>query len=132
MEGYWENREANAETLRDGWLHTGDLGTIDADGFLTLGDRSKDLIISGGSNIYPREIEEVLLNHPVWSRLPWSAAARRLGRGGRRLRRRKARRRGAEAELDACASTISPASSGRAIPLCRIFAEEQVRQDPKD
>jgi acyl-CoA synthetase (AMP-forming)/AMP-acid ligase II len=50
--------------LRGGCLHTGDLGSIDADGFLTLRDRSKDMIISGGSNIYPREIEEVLLRHP--------------------------------------------------------------------
>jgi long-chain acyl-CoA synthetase len=64
MEGYWQNPAANAETLRDGWLHTGDLGSLDADGFLTLRDRSKDMIISGGSNIYPREIEEVLLRHP--------------------------------------------------------------------
>ena len=64
MEGYWENPAANAETLRGGWLHTGDLGSVDADGFLTLRDRSKDMIISGGSNIYPREIEEVLLRHP--------------------------------------------------------------------
>jgi len=64
MEGYWQNPEANAETLRGGWLHTGDLGSFDDDGFLTLRDRSKDMIISGGSNIYPREIEEVLLRHP--------------------------------------------------------------------
>jgi long-chain acyl-CoA synthetase len=64
MEGYWQNPEANAETLRGGWLHTGDLGSFDEDGFLTLRDRSKDMIISGGSNIYPREIEEVLLRHP--------------------------------------------------------------------
>jgi acyl-CoA synthetase (AMP-forming)/AMP-acid ligase II len=64
MEGYWQNPEANAETLRGGWLHTGDLGSMDADGLLTLRDRSKDMIISGGSNIYPREIEEVLLRHP--------------------------------------------------------------------
>ena len=63
MQGYWQNPAANAETLRGGWLHTGDLGSIDADGFLTLRDRSKDMIISGGSNIYPREIEEVLLRH---------------------------------------------------------------------
>ena len=64
MEGYWENPAASAETLRGGWLHTGDLGSFDEDGFLTLRDRSKDMIISGGSNIYPREIEEVLLRHP--------------------------------------------------------------------
>jgi acyl-CoA synthetase (AMP-forming)/AMP-acid ligase II len=64
MEGYWQNPAASAETLRGGWLHTGDLGSMDEDGFLTLRDRSKDMIISGGSNIYPREIEEVLLRHP--------------------------------------------------------------------
>jgi acyl-CoA synthetase (AMP-forming)/AMP-acid ligase II len=64
MDGYWENADANAETLRGGWLHTGDLGSMDEDGLLTLRDRSKDMIISGGSNIYPREIEEVLLRHP--------------------------------------------------------------------
>ncbi len=63
MQGYWNNPEATAETLRGGWLHTGDLGAFDAEGFLTLKDRSKDMIISGGSNIYPREIEEVLLRH---------------------------------------------------------------------
>lgn len=65
MKGYWANPEATAQTLRNGWLHTGDVGSVDADGFLTLRDRSKDLIISGGSNIYPREIEEVLLRDPA-------------------------------------------------------------------
>jgi long-chain acyl-CoA synthetase len=64
MAGYWMNPEASAATLADGWLHTGDVGAFDADGFLTLKDRSKDLIISGGSNIYPREVEEVLQAHP--------------------------------------------------------------------
>ena len=63
MRGYWNNPDANSKSLRDGWLWTGDLGHVDADGFLTLKDRSKDMIISGGSNIYPREIEEVLLTH---------------------------------------------------------------------
>ncbi|MDD2919141.1 AMP-binding protein [Rhodoferax sp.] len=61
MAGYWRNPEATDQTLRDGWLFTGDVGSLDEDGFLTLKDRSKDLIISGGSNIYPREVEEVLL-----------------------------------------------------------------------
>ena len=64
MKGYWRNDKATAETLRDGWLWTGDLGRMDEDGFLTLTDRSKDVIISGGANIYPREVEEVLLTHP--------------------------------------------------------------------
>jgi long-chain acyl-CoA synthetase len=64
MAGYWRNPEATAAALRDGWLATGDVGCLDADGFLTLKDRSKDLIISGGSNIYPREVEEVLLTAP--------------------------------------------------------------------
>ena len=63
MAGYWGQSEATAETLRGGWLHTGDMGNFDEDGYLTLRDRSKDLIISGGMNIYPREVEEVLLRH---------------------------------------------------------------------
>ena len=64
MAGYWRDEAATALALKDGWLHTGDVGSIDEDGFLTLRDRSKDLIISGGANIYPREVEEVLLQHP--------------------------------------------------------------------
>jgi long-chain acyl-CoA synthetase len=65
MAGYWDAPEATAETLRNGWLHTGDLGSMDEDGFLTIKDRAKDMIISGGFNIYPREIEEVLQRHPA-------------------------------------------------------------------
>jgi long-chain acyl-CoA synthetase len=65
MLGYWRDDEATARTLRGGWLHTGDLGAFDAAGYLTLKDRSKDVIISGGTNIYPREVEEVLLTHPA-------------------------------------------------------------------
>jgi long-chain acyl-CoA synthetase len=64
MAGYWRNESATASALRDGWLFTGDVGCLDGDGFLTLKDRSKDLIISGGSNIYPREVEEALLTAP--------------------------------------------------------------------
>lgn len=63
MAGYWNNPEATAEAIREGWLYTGDMGTFDDRGYLTLRDRSKDLIISGGMNIYPREVEEVLLRH---------------------------------------------------------------------
>lgn len=61
MSGYWRDDKATAKTIKSGWLHTGDIGHLDDNGYLTLTDRSKDLIISGGSNIYPREIEEVLL-----------------------------------------------------------------------
>ncbi len=65
MKGYWNNPEATAETLRNGWLHTGDMGYLDEKGYLFIMDRSKDMIISGGENIYPREIEEVLIQHPA-------------------------------------------------------------------
>ena len=65
MSGYWGQPDATEETLRGGWLHTGDVGSFDDDGYLTLRDRSKDLIISGGMNIYPREVEEALLTHPA-------------------------------------------------------------------
>ena len=94
MPGYWNNPEATAKTLRDGWLMTGDMGHLDADGYLTLADRSKDVIISGGTNIYPREVEEVLLTHPSVHEV--SVVGRPLGRMGRRcrgLRRRDPRAR---------------------------------------
>jgi long-chain acyl-CoA synthetase len=79
MKGYWQNPDATTTVIRNGWLWTGDMGSMDSDGFVTLHDRSKDMIISGGSNIYPREVEEVLLQlaavaeaavvgriHPEW------------------------------------------------------------------
>ncbi|MEX2520064.1 MAG: AMP-binding protein [Paracoccaceae bacterium] len=64
MQGYWRNETATRETLVNGWLRTGDMGALDEGGLLTLHDRSKDMIISGGTNIYPREVEEALLHHP--------------------------------------------------------------------
>jgi long-chain acyl-CoA synthetase len=64
MKGYWNRPEATAEVLQDGWLRTGDLGTKDADGDIRIVDRKKDLIIRGGYNVYPREVEEVLYEHP--------------------------------------------------------------------
>lgn len=64
MLGYWRNEKATRDTIKDGWLWTGDMGRADEDGYITMQDRSKDMIISGGSNIYPREVEEVLLTHP--------------------------------------------------------------------
>ena len=65
MKGYWHRPEATAEAIRDGWFHTGDLARVDEDGYFFIVDRKKDLIIRGGYNIYPREIEEVLYEHPA-------------------------------------------------------------------
>jgi acyl-CoA synthetase (AMP-forming)/AMP-acid ligase II len=64
MKEYWNRPEATAETIRDGWLYTGDLATIDEEGFVSIQDRKKDMIISGGENIYPAEIENLLAAHP--------------------------------------------------------------------
>ena len=63
MQGYWHDNASTAKALIDGWLYTGDYGVFDEDGFLTLKGRSKDVIISGGTNIYPREVEEILVCH---------------------------------------------------------------------
>jgi long-chain acyl-CoA synthetase len=64
MSGYWEKPEETAVTLKDGWLYTGDIGTMDEDGYFYIVDRKKDMIIAGGFNIYPREVDEVLYEHP--------------------------------------------------------------------
>jgi acyl-CoA synthetase (AMP-forming)/AMP-acid ligase II len=64
MRGYWNLEEASAEALRGGWMHTGDAGIIDEEGYLYIQDRVKDMIVSGGENVYPREVEEVLYAHP--------------------------------------------------------------------
>ncbi len=64
MSGYWARDDANAEAMRGGWFHTGDVGTFDEDGYLYIVDRKKDMILRGGYNVYPRELEEVLYGHP--------------------------------------------------------------------
>lgn len=65
MTGYWNRPEATAEAVRDGWFHSGDLARVDEDGFYFIVDRKKDLIIRSGYNVYPREVEEVLYEHPA-------------------------------------------------------------------
>ena len=64
MAGYWNRPETTAETITDGWLHTGDIAVRGAGGFIYIQDRIKDMIISGGENVYPAEIDDVLLNQP--------------------------------------------------------------------
>lgn len=64
MQGYWGNKTATKKAIKNGWLHTGDIGFVNEDGYLQLKDRLKDMIISGGTNIYPRELEEILLTLP--------------------------------------------------------------------
>jgi fatty-acyl-CoA synthase len=65
MKGYWKQPEATAEALRGGWMHTGDAGVMDDEGYLYIQDRVKDMIVSGGENVYPRMVEEVLYQHPA-------------------------------------------------------------------
>ncbi|HET9719375.1 MAG TPA: AMP-binding protein, partial [Solirubrobacteraceae bacterium] len=65
MQGYWNRDEATEEVMRGGWFHTGDIATVDEDGYYFIVDRKKDLIIRGGYNVYPRELEEVLYEHPA-------------------------------------------------------------------
>jgi long-chain acyl-CoA synthetase len=67
MKGYWNRPDATAEVMRDGWFHSGDMATVDEDGYYFIVDRKKDMIIRGGYNVYPREIEEVLYEHPAVS-----------------------------------------------------------------
>ncbi len=67
MRGYWRDEQLTAEAMRGGWFHTGDLGTLDEDGYLTIVDRKKDLIIRGGFNVFPRDVEDALLEHPAVS-----------------------------------------------------------------
>jgi fatty-acyl-CoA synthase len=65
MKGYWKQPEATAEALRSGWMHTGDAGIMDDEGYIYIHDRVKDMIVSGGENVYPRVVEEVLFQHPA-------------------------------------------------------------------
>lgn len=126
MSGYWNNPAATRDTVRQGWLYTGgDMGSFDDRGYLTLHDRSKDVVISGGSNIYPREVEEALLEHPDVAEAAWSV--RRIPSGVRSswrsswLRRRRCARRPP-------ARSDCPVQTAKALPLRRRPAQEQLRQ----
>jgi hypothetical protein len=77
--GYWEREEATAESFTEGWFRTGDLGSLDPDGYLRILGRSKELIISGGFNVYPREVEDVLLAHPDVAEVAVVGSRRRSG-----------------------------------------------------
>ena len=115
MAGYWRNPEATAETLRGGWLHMGDAGTLDATGFITLKDRIKDMIISGGSNIYPaRDRGGAAAPRGGAGGVGGRPPAPGVGRGGGGVRRRARgdARRGLPRSI-VSAWTTSPASSGR-------------------
>ena len=127
MAGYWHDAAASAETLRGGWLHTGDLGSFDEHGFLTLKDRSKDMIIRGGSNIYPREVEEALLRHAAIAEVsvvgrPHAIGARRSSPSSCRAPARRSRSRSSTAS----ASPASPASSARALCLLDVTAARTI------
>ena len=134
MAGYWRNPAATAAAIRDGWLFTGDVGSLDVDGFLTLKDRSKDLIISGGSNIYPREVEEVLLTVPgVAEAAVVGAPDRRVGRSGRGLRGagagHTARDRGSRPALP---DADGPLQAPQEVRPGGRPAQEQLRQGAQD
>ncbi len=91
MDGYWQRPEETAETLRNGWLHTGDMAKRDEDGFYYIVDRSKDMIISGGFNVFPREIEDVLTSHAeVAMAAVIGVPDDKVGRGGQGHRRAQA------------------------------------------
>ena len=95
MMGYWQDPEQTAATIVDGWLHTGDVGHLDEDGFLYVVDRVKDLIIRGGFNVFPRDVEDVLRRPPRGlRRRRRRPAGRQERRGGHRGRLARARRRG--------------------------------------
>ena len=88
MQGYWRAPEATADAIRDGWLHTGDIGYLDDEGYLFIVDRKKDLIIRGGFNVYPRDVEDACSSTPRSPRRassagPTSALARRWSRSCR-------------------------------------------------
>ena len=133
MKGYWQRPEATAEAIRDGWFHTGDLARVDEDGYFYIVDRKKDLIIRGGYNVYPREIEEVLYEHPAVAEaavigLPHPSLGEEVGgRGGPQAGRHRHRR--------GTARLRQGPGRGVQVPAARVdrrpAAQGADRQDPE-
>ena len=134
MLGYWEDPDETTRTLRGGWLHTGDVGVLDEEGFLTLKDRSKDVIISGGANIYPREIEEVLSGHPALAEV--SVIGRPDREWGEAVVAYVVARENAAVrveDLDTfCLERIARFKRPRGLSIHRRAAEKRVRQSAQD
>ena len=120
MKGYWNREDATEEVMKGGWFHSGDMATVDEDGYFFIVDRKKDMIIRGGYNVYPREIEEVLYEHPAVSEaavigVPDDSMGEEVGaavvlkQGAGRERRRHPRvRQGARRDLQVPAQDLVP------------------------
>lgn len=122
MAGYWNNSIASIETLRDGWLHTGDVGKVDADGYVYLVDRKKDMIVSGGENIYSREVEEAIYQHPAVANAAVIAVPdEKWGEAVRAVVELRASAKANEAELIAHCRTLI---AGYKCPKTVIFVDE--------
>ena len=133
MKGYYNRPEATEEAMRHGWFHTGDIGTIDADGYVSIVDRKKDMIIRGGFNVYPREIEEVMLTHPAISLVAVIGVPDdRLGEEVKAVVVLKTGATLSEAELiDWCREQMAAFKYPRSIEFRDCAADQPDREDPE-
>jgi long-chain acyl-CoA synthetase len=133
MKGYWNREDATDEVMSDdGWFTTGDMGKRDDDGYYFIVDRKKEMIIRGGYNVYPREIEEVLYEHPPSPRPPWSASP--TTRWARRSARRSSSRTGRDVSADEARDFVksrSPTTSTRARSGSPMSSQGPDGQDPQ-
>jgi len=121
MKAYWNRPDATAETLVDGWLHSGDIATMDADGFVTIQDRKKDMIISGGENVYPAEVENVILAHPLVADVAViGQPSAKWGESGCAVVVRGDERLDAQAVLDHCQGKLARFKQPRSV----VFVDE--------
>ncbi len=127
--GYWQRPDADAKAIRDGWYHTGDTGHLDADGDLWIDGRLDDMIVSGGENIHPLEVEDILAAHPAVEEVAVIGAAGRPARQSRRRRRRRRGHcRGARRTLPRVAAGTVQAPAR--VPSGGVASEERIREDP--